>query len=1052
MERRPLRRATFGAVLCVAGLVSLGFALSRCTPTVPDAEVHGSLYLGGRDITGAPKGGGQIFIPDLLVALKNTDSATTVSTTRTDLSGHYYFKKQPAGNYQVCWAGSGFVAGCSATFVLAGETAYPGMLPVAASNNTVVGRATLADGRPCYVNDAFFGVSLNATATLSDGASGVGIAPPVRANTNGYYVLAGFKQDPAIGLKVHVVCEKAIADAVITAQNVQGVQLDVTLPNTSPKIQTVVARLGGRGVRFATLNTLLSAQVQAADLDGHVIHYKWRTIGGGSLTDLDATSAPWTLPGGPGKTFAYVLAYDGYGGYSQDRIPISVRNKAEAQFEGRVIDYDTRAPIKDADVSVHGATTKTDALGYFALNTPEDTSDRYVLNVKKVGYALVSQIYTGDSLGGIYELQQASSSVVDPHLGIDVTDVANDTRQKRLSGARIVIAPDSMTISGPLTVHRLTLDPSRKPIPGDYRAVDKSGSEVNLASYGTVFAEFRDASGNLANLLPGKTATVFFPIPPTHVASAPPTIPVWTYDETAGVWREESKAVLVSTSSGPMYQGTTTHFSTLNTDIDKGPNAKCLRVRVDPTQIPAGIKMRVTVPTAPTAQQVQEFTLDSDEYQAIYRLPDTGNVQLDVIDSNNNVIPGASQTINMAAHPAMTGPTLWPPYPYTDCGDSIPVGITMPPYGEQSQGKPYFLTGPFGQFNAPDPSIIDAAAMSNAYYDAIDPDHTRTTLGAWWSVNGFDPTTGAGGTRASYMNFNDLGLGRDMHCAQNTGAGTVACYVANYGLPDQNPANATLANIANTAQAVATVAMEYSIIDHTSTKVVKFYVYQGGQATGARLTAAVLDAFGPRPVPQVCTVCHGGTYNPIDYAHPTAAEANLGSSFREFDLATFKYPPGGHDYPPTVATGQGSLDDFKALNQMVVASNPAPSITQVINTWYPGSSSTPVLTTPVSGWSGSPENSLYLDVVAPSCRTCHVARDGVLRFDTYDKFATQSPTINYLVCQDTPPNRDNKRMPNAVVTYKNFWQSVPSRPAELAAFSHAATSGAPAWVAFGSCQ
>src|SRR6266540_4510269 len=79
--------------------------------------------------------------------------------------------------------------------------------------------------------------------------------------------------------------------------------------------------------------------------------------------------------------------------------------------------------------------------------------------------------------------------------------------------------------------------------------------------------------------------------------------------------------------------------------------------------IPAGIKLRVHVPTAPAAQQVQEMTLDADEYHAIYRLPDTGIVTLEVIDSLGNLVPGASQNIDMATRPALMGGNLWPPYP-----------------------------------------------------------------------------------------------------------------------------------------------------------------------------------------------------------------------------------------------------------------------------------------------------------------------------------------------------------------------------------------------------
>jgi hypothetical protein len=219
-----------------------------------------------------------------------------------------------------------------------------------------------------------------------------------------------------------------------------------------------------------------------------------------------------------------------------------------------------------------------------------------------------------------------------------------------------------------------------------------------------------------------------------------------------------------------------------------------------------------------------------------------------------------------------------------------------------------------------------------------------------------------------------------------------------------------------------------------------------GTAATPRSNVAVLDAFGPKYVPQLCTVCHGGQYIANDYLHPTFAEVNLSSSFREFDLGSFKYPGGGHDYPPTVATGQGSLDDFHALNNTVVASQPASTaITELIGGWYQGGTSTPNLNWAPNGWIGAPQQSLYSNVVSLSCRTCHVARVGDLQFDTFTKF---SNTNNQGVIG--PPNGvvcgSNKVMPNAIITYKNFWQSVPSRPGALASFS---TNG---WTAYGSCQ
>ena len=103
-----------------------------------------------------------------------------------------------------------------------------------------------------------------------------------------------------------------------------------------------------------------------------------------------------------------------------------------------------------------------------------------------------------------------------------------------------------------------------------------------------------------------------------------------------------------------------------------------------------------------------------------------------------------------------------------------------------------------------------SSAGALGYYGTIDPLNLRTKLGAWWTHNGFD-LNGAGEIRTAYLNNNDLGFGRDMHCQQQ--GLSVAWYVTNYGLPNQNPNNANLALAANKKQAGATVSMEYKPIE-----------------------------------------------------------------------------------------------------------------------------------------------------------------------------------------------------------------------------------------------
>jgi hypothetical protein len=62
----------------------------------------------------------------------------------------------------------------------------------------------------------------------------------------------------------------------------------------------------------------------------------------------------------------------------------------------------------------------------------------------------------------------------------------------------------------------------------------------------------------------------------------------------------------------------------------------------------------------------------------------------------------------------------------------------------------------------------------------------------------------------------------------------------------------------------------------------------------------------------------------------------------------------------------------------------------------------------------------YHNVYAKSCRTCHIARDegDNSAYFVFSKSGDYSGTA-YAVCGNGTPKR--RVMPNAVVTYKNFW-------------------------------
>lgn len=329
---------------------------------------------------------------------------------------------------------------------------------------------------------------------------------------------------------------------------------------------------------------------------------------------------------------------------------------------------------------------------------------------------------------------------------------------------------------------------------------------------------------------------------------------------------------------------------------------------------------------------------------------------------------------------------------------------------------------------------LDTGDHSAAYYAAVDPQNKRSTLGAWWQVAGFNATNGSGGVaKTAYLNFNDLGFGRDMHF--NQVGSNIYAWVTNYGCYDNNPTNADLAKNPIPANALATVCMEFAAIEGQTTQLVKFFVYSGGVASSPRVGKADLDGHGLKAVPNLCQECHGS-----NSGYNGGTNVNLGSSFIPFDLALLRYPPGGTKTPPT-----SDLPVYFTMNQLVKATNPTAAITNLINGWYATSSTIQNNNYLPVGWPAN-TSQLYQNVIVPGCRTCHYSFSGI-NWDTYSTTASYRSLINTDVC------KSSKVMPHATLTYINFWTNpyplTPSPSQTLATFTDG-TGGV--WPAIGTCQ
>jgi hypothetical protein len=1029
----------------------------------PGAGAHGTVFVrpsaraeGRRDEP--------VVLPDFELALKNVDTGDLSAPQKTNLAGRFMFPPQKQGTYKLVWKKqNGWDEGeHPEPVVVTNHTQYPGPVEIKPQKGLVVltGRVRLADGgSPWYANE-FFGVTRFAEVELTD-AGDAKIGNPVRANFAGDYAIAA---EPKTKFHVSARSSAAKVTHVLTPAdflpNGTPKLLDLKLDNHRPRLDAVVTQVGGLTVRHAAPGETVKLVALASDPDKDPLEYTWKTDSGtlkGSGAAVD-----WQLPRQPGIYFAYVVISDGRGGDVQGQVSVTVGAKGDT-FSGRTVDSNGK-PVVKAAVAVNDQKTVTDANGYFQVTVP--VADRYVLNISQHGFAPLSRLFDKPSNGHIWKLVSAQVSDIDPAKPIDLVDRRPILERQKLKGARVqvpagaLVDPAGNRPAGNLRAAIATLDLGKDEAPGDWIAKE-GGMDFGLISYGVAFVEFTDATGKKYNLSPGQKAEVTIPVPASVLAKAPPQMPIWTYDEKDGYWKSLNTVAALDHATGS-YKGQVPHLSTINMD-QTGP-VSCVRVHSD-VSIPTGLKLR----SSGIGFAVVKETVMDGRLNAVFRIPAGGQVKLEVLDINGNLLPnvvvedgnttGAIGTPlpnnTVTAGPA--DPNLWPPSPYTECK---PVTLKL---------NALWSGYPSSAFLALFKGAGDAAS-ANAYYQVVDPPvpgssppkGRRTTLADWWSVNGYDSSgNAAGDVRTSYLNNNDLGSGRDMHFLAHAD-GTLSAYVTNYShdgtgldLFDQNPAYADQALAQSPAG--ATVCMEYSPVegDPSGIKIVKFFVFadKDGLPGVERQPAADLDGFGGKFVPNLCTNCHGGSYyNP---ASPTLADVNMGSSFRELDLSTYKFP--GFRTTPNTAEQAA----FKQQNQMIRATPPftSPTVTtsvarqpilDLIDGWYfPGGMGTTQDNTYTPGsvmdpkWQGAPQQGLYHDVVKVSCRTCHIAFDSTndqfgLDWNRYDQFKRRRNNgllPNYAIGTSISgiPGPFIRIMPHALVTYRNFWldQSPNHRPTKL---------------------
>ncbi len=241
--------------------------------------------------------------------------------------------------------------------------------------------------------------------------------------------------------------------------------------------------------------------------------------------------------------------------------------KVSSSVSGFVTDENDDA-IFLATVQLGNVVVRTDKYGYFEIKNAKVTKDAALVSVIKTGFFKSTKTYIAKADKPAFfriklipkqlvgTVNAAAGGIVKLSNGLSISIPAN----------AVVNAASNTVYTGTINIAAYWFDPTSSDLPntmpGDLRGLNTTGNVQLLTTYGMAAVELTGSGGEKLQIATGTKATLNFPIPASLLTSAPATIPLWYFDETNGLWKEEGFA----TKNGSSYVGEVTHFSFWNCD------------------------------------------------------------------------------------------------------------------------------------------------------------------------------------------------------------------------------------------------------------------------------------------------------------------------------------------------------------------------------------------------------------------------------------------------------------------------------------------------------
>lgn len=321
--------------------------------------------------------------------------------------------------------------------------------------------------------------------------------------------------------------------------------------------------------------------------------------------------------------------------------PPDLSTKINSSVSGFVTD-ENNAAVTGATVQLGTASVTTDKYGYFEAKNQQVVKEAAVVTVTKPGYFKGIKTYIAkEGKSAFFRIKLIPKTTVGTVNSTSGGTVSLPNGLSiRLNANTIVNAATNAVYTGTVNVAAFWINPEAadldKIMPGDLRGLTTLGALNTLQTFGMAAVELTGSTGELLQIINGQNAKLTMPIPSSLSASAPASIPLWYFDESNGLWKEEGSAV----KTGNTYVGDVSHFSFWNCDVPSN------FVQFDVTlKNTAGNPLpytRVKISVAGTTNSRNGYTDSSGFVNGA--VPNNSNLLMEVFPDGNCSTPIYSQT------------------------------------------------------------------------------------------------------------------------------------------------------------------------------------------------------------------------------------------------------------------------------------------------------------------------------------------------------------------------------------------------------------------------